>query len=76
MTQVLACPECDSANTHRRVSAHFDSTERRNNEGRWYCNDCGAGFEEPIRRESRTEASIGYAGDAAKLDAADPDEFP
>lgn len=62
---VDACPECDYA-TPKKKRTSFDETPRSNPEP-YYCDQCGAHFEEPNHRPrknapySRTASSVANA---------------
>lgn len=70
---VKACPECDAAMPRPRQPGNpMGKTEP---EDEWYCDDCGAYFDEPVVRAAR--ASTGpYTGLAKRLAEADPETIP
>jgi len=67
--EVPACPECDKASARKLVGDDFNI--RRRSEHDYYCNKCGARFDEPNYREANGGTNVN--GLARKLDKADPD---
>jgi len=68
--EVAACPGCDSASIEVRTPSNM----RTNGDDtyRYYCPDCGTGYDEYVTRERRRGSYV--SGMAKRLSDADPDE--
>jgi hypothetical protein len=72
--RVGACPECDSTDLFVRGSSTF-GPDAHASDGRYHCRDCGAGFDEPVRRARRGRSGQGRRGLAGALANADADDL-
>ncbi|QGX95917.1 hypothetical protein EI982_14545 [Haloplanus rallus] len=70
--QITACPACDAATIKPRNPGKPSSPPAHTTN--WYCESCGAQFDEPVERERYT-AGGGRSGLAGKLARADPDDL-
>jgi len=68
---ITACPECDSPAIKPRNPGKPSSPPSQTTN--WYCNDCGAQFDEPTERPRHSEAG-GRPGLAGKLARADSED--
>lgn len=66
MGETLACPECDSVQLREKTGRHDGVSGTA-------CNDCGAVFDDAVRREPKREA--GRHGHSKVLVEADPDDL-
>jgi transposase-like protein len=73
MTEVLACPNCDSSANIFRRSPEKPVSKLDDGDGRWRCSDCDSEFDEPIRRESKRgpRPQGGLAGRLMDADSSD-----
>lgn len=58
MSELTACPECEASFIRRMT---------RDPEHKWRCEECGARFDEPIRREPMTNKGSPNPGTTAAL---------
>lgn len=72
MSDVPACPECNTSNPYHRRS----SVQHFNHDHAYRCenSECGARFDDPVWREPETGDCIPGDSMAARLDKADPSE--
>jgi len=70
MSQVPACPECNTSNPYRRRPSVQDT----GTEHRYRCEECDHRFDTPVMREAQSQDCIPKDTLAAKLDSMTPDE--
>ena len=70
---VQACPECDTANFKVRADSMQSTPRQGDSDARYVCMDCGARFDEPVRRERR--GAGGRHGTAKLLADAEPGDL-
>ena len=70
--EVAVCPECDRSTIERRNPGWFG---RATSDHRWACWKCGARFDEPVKRESRSNGTHSLTGLAKDLYNAEPDDL-
>jgi hypothetical protein len=70
--EVAVCPECDRTTIERRNPGWFG---RATSDHRWACWACGARFDDPNRRASRSNGTHSLTGLAKRLHDAEPDDI-